>query len=140
MSTIIDIPLNVEFRQLFLFNSLKLKGHPFFKTSLALYPSSSIIDFEWEISVIAKAFSSNFLSISENTLFCVEITSQFFGPFQRIRVFSLLSTDSGFELRFRLSILISSYTTLEFLCWTIWVINKFFIYEILIKLFSFFPS
>ena len=46
MSTIIDIPLNVEFRQLFLSNSLKLKGHPFFKTSLALSPSSSIIDFE----------------------------------------------------------------------------------------------
>ena len=115
MSTIIDIPLNVEFRQLFLFNSLKLKGHPFFKTSFASSPSSSIIDFEWEISVTAKSPSSNFLSVSENTSFWVVIISQFLGPFQRIRVFSLFSTDNGFEIRFKLSILISSHKTLEFL-------------------------
>jgi len=54
ISTVIDIPLNVEFIQLFFFRSLKLKGHPFFKTSLALIPSNCIIALECERLVIAK--------------------------------------------------------------------------------------
>ena len=33
ISIVIDMPLKVEFKQVLLFNSLKLNGHPFFKTS-----------------------------------------------------------------------------------------------------------
>ena len=40
------MPLNVEFIELFFSKILKLKGHPFFKTSLASCPSNSIIALE----------------------------------------------------------------------------------------------
>ena len=58
MSTVNAIPLKEELIELFFFKILKLKGHPFFKTSFAFCPSSSIIAFEWDKSVIAKSVSS----------------------------------------------------------------------------------
>ena len=51
------IPLNVEFIDLFLFKILKLNGHPFFKISLELIPSISIIALECDKSVTAKSVS-----------------------------------------------------------------------------------
>ena len=46
MSTEKEIPLNVELIDKFFFSSLKLNGHPFFKTSFRLSPSILIIDRE----------------------------------------------------------------------------------------------
>ena len=51
------IPWKIEFAQLFLFNSLKLKGHPFFNTSFEYFPSISIIALEYDKSVTAKSVS-----------------------------------------------------------------------------------
>ena len=46
MSTVNAMPLYVEFIELFFSKILKLKGHPFFKTSLTSCPSSSIMALE----------------------------------------------------------------------------------------------
>ena len=43
ISIVKAMPLYVEFIELFFSRSLKLKGHPFFKTSLVSCPSISII-------------------------------------------------------------------------------------------------
>ena len=50
---------NVELIELFFSKILKLKGHPFFKTSFASFPSISIIAFECDKSVTAKSVSLN---------------------------------------------------------------------------------
>ena len=57
ISIVKEIPLNIEFIELFFSNILKLKGHPFFNTSLASFPSNWIIALEWDKSVIAKSVS-----------------------------------------------------------------------------------
>ena len=57
MSIVIVILLNMEFIELPLVNSLKLKGQPFFNISCKLYPSIWIIALEWERSVIAKSLN-----------------------------------------------------------------------------------
>ena len=96
MSTVTDIPLNIELKQLFFLNSLKLNGHPFFNISFALAPSNSIIALDWDRSVTAKSVSLNFFSNSFFTkLFFCETKSQFFGPFHKIRVSLLLLTLRG---------------------------------------------
>ena len=57
ISIVNAIPLYVEFIELFFSKTLKLKGHPFFKTSFTLWPSISIIALEWDKSVTAKSVS-----------------------------------------------------------------------------------
>ena len=81
-----SIPLKTEFTQLFFFNSLKLKGHPFFNISREFLPSISIIALECERSVTAKSLSFNLLGKIFNKSFFVETKSQFFGPHHKILV------------------------------------------------------
>ena len=125
---------------MFLSNLLKLKGHPFFKTSIVLFPSISIIALEWDKSVTAKSVSLNLSTTFLIKSFFVETKSQFFGPFHIILVFSLNTTAKGSFFNFKPSISIPSNETEEFLYWTIWTINKFLISDILSKSFSFLPS
>ena len=46
ISTIKEIPLKAELILIFFVKILKLKGHPFFKTSFTYGPSNSIVAFE----------------------------------------------------------------------------------------------
>ena len=100
------MPLYVEFIELFLCKILKLKGHPFFKTSLTSGPSSSIIALEWDKSVTAKSDSLKTSEIFLSKFFFVDTKSQFFGPFHKILVSLLLTTVNGSFFNFKLSILI----------------------------------
>ena len=74
---------------------LKLKGHPFFKTSIASSPSNSIIALEWDKSVIAKSVSLNFSRTIFSKSFLLDIKNQFFGPFHKILVSLLFVTFNG---------------------------------------------
>ena len=57
---------------IFLLNILKLNGQPFFKTSLTLGPSISIIALECERSVTAKSLSLKFFKISLKNSFLLD--------------------------------------------------------------------
>ena len=119
MSAVNVIPLYVELIELFFLKILKLKGHPFFKTSIASVPSISIIAREWDKSVTAKSVSLKTSNIFFFKSFFVDTKSQFFGAFQKILVSLLLTTVNGSFFNFRLSILRLSIRTFEFLNWTI---------------------
>ena len=89
ISTVNAMPLYVEFIELFLSKVLKLNGHPFFKTSFASCPSSSMIAREWDKSVTAKSVSLKTSIIFLSKSFFVDTKSQFFGPFHKILVITL---------------------------------------------------
>ena len=99
-SIVTAIPLKIEFTTSFLFISLKLIGQPFFKTSFAFLPDSSMIAFEWDKSVIANSSLERFFAISSDKLIVADNASQLFGPIHKILT-SLFSDTLSLSGKFR---------------------------------------